>query len=196
MITKIISTPSPAQVNKYIKKWKRLDNYVLQESSLRKLFIKTYPQNADIDDILIKVCSLNDFYSTNIYSPVTVARHIQRLKIDESLSRNDLVVVDKISKVKMRGGRHINFYSFASKYCSHHKPEVYPIYDSYVEKVLIHFRKTDKFYNFRNTDLKKYSKFNEILSAFRDFYGLDSYTIKDIDKYLWQLGKEYFPRKY
>lgn len=34
---------------------------LLQESSLRKLFAETYPRNVDMDDVLIKVCSLNDF---------------------------------------------------------------------------------------------------------------------------------------
>lgn len=29
-----------------------------------------------------------------------------------------------------------NFYSFASKYCSHHNPLDYPIYDIYVDEVL------------------------------------------------------------
>ena len=31
-------------------------------------------------------------------------------------------------------GKKKNLYSFASKYCSHHNPEAYPIYDSYVDE--------------------------------------------------------------
>ena len=42
-------------------------NYVLQENALDKLFFKVYPNNTEIDDILIKCSSLNDFYSTNIF---------------------------------------------------------------------------------------------------------------------------------
>jgi len=34
-----------------------------------KLFTETYPENTKMDDVLIKVCSLNDFYSTYIFSP-------------------------------------------------------------------------------------------------------------------------------
>ena len=35
--------PSAEQVSMYLKRWDSLDNYVLQESSLRKLFAETYP---------------------------------------------------------------------------------------------------------------------------------------------------------
>lgn len=83
-----------------------------------------------MDDVLIKVCSLNDFYSTNLYSPFRVAKHIVSLNIDDRLNNNDLDLVNDIAKVKINDDKMINFYSFATKYCSHHKPIKYPIYDS------------------------------------------------------------------
>jgi hypothetical protein len=126
-----IIRPSSKEVNKYLKLWDSLENYVLQESSLRKLFSVTYPLNNNLNDVLIKVCSLNDFYSTNIFSPFTVAKHIVSLDIDEKLNRDDLSLVNEIANIKMRGDKSKNFYSFATKYCSHHKPIVYPIYDFY-----------------------------------------------------------------
>jgi len=173
-----------------------LENYVLQESSLKKLFTETYPLNTKMDDILIKVCSLNDFYSTNIYSPFNVAKHIYLLNIDNRLAIGDILLVNDISKVKVNENKEINFYSFASKYCSHHKPEVYPIFDSYVEQLLIFFKRKDKFYNFSKKDLKNYSKYVEIIFEFQKFYGLEKYNIKELDKYLWQAGKFYFPKEY
>ncbi|UTW70364.1 hypothetical protein KHA80_07545 [Anaerobacillus sp. HL2] len=45
----------------------------------------------------------------------------------------------------MIGEKKKNFYSFATKYCSHHNPLDYPIYDSYVDEVLRHFRNRDGF---------------------------------------------------
>jgi hypothetical protein len=59
-------------VRHYLDKWDALENYTLQENALKKLFFQTYPQNTDIDDVLIKVSALNDFYSTNIFSVFTV----------------------------------------------------------------------------------------------------------------------------
>ena len=149
-----------------------------------------------MDDVLIKVCALNDFYSTNIFSPFTVARHIVDLKIDKYLAINDLNIVNKIANVKMSNGARINFYSFATKYCSHHKPTVYPIYDSYVDKFLMFHKRKDKFSKFNKGDLKVFPKYKRILDDFRKFYGLEKYNLKLIDKYLWQAGKKYFPRKY
>lgn len=192
---KNVPTPCKNEVEKYLKKWDSLENYVLQENSLYKLFHKTYPNNNDIDDILIKASSLNDFYSTNIFSIFPVAKHILSLNIDDRLKKGDTTLVNDISKVII-SGLEKHFYSFATKYCSHHNPDDFPIYDSFVEKVLIYFKSRDKFYSFKSSDLKDYSKFKEVLINFKKFYNIDEYSLKDIDRYLWQLGKDYFPKKY
>jgi len=191
-----IPRPTTNEINSCLKKWNKLENYVLQDSSLKKLFTRTYPSNTDIDDVLIKVCSLNDFYSTNIFSPITVAKHIISLDIDNRLIVEDISIVNKIAKIKMPGGKQRNFYSFASKYCSHHKPSAYPIYDSFVEKMLLHFKAVDKFSSFTKEQLKNYKKYKGIILKFRDYYGLTDYNLREIDRYLWIKGKEFFPKKY
>lgn len=190
-----IPTPCKEEVQKYLNLWDSLENYVLQEKSLYKLFHKTYPKNTDIDDILIKASSLNDFYSTNIFSIFPVAKHILELNIDERLKNKDETLVNDIANVNINGVEK-HFYSFATKYCSHHNPIDYPIYDSYVSKVLIYFNRKDHFSDFKKDDLKIYKKFKEVLVAFKKYYNIDEYNLKDIDRYLWQLGKEYFPNSY
>ena len=192
----MIPRPSLIEVEYWLEQWDSLEGYVAQEESLEKLFIKTYPSNKNLDDVLIKVCSVNVFYSTNIFAPFAVAKHIVALKIDDKLASNDLTIVNEIAKVKMPKNKDKNFYSFATKYCSHHKPNVYPIYDSFVEKVLMHLKRYDKFDNFSAEELKSYPKYKEILIRFRKYYGLESFDLKQIDKYLWQVGKKYFPKKY
>lgn len=191
-----IIRPSPVEIKYYLNEWDSLENYTLQESSLRKLFTKTYPLNNDLDDVLIKVCALNDFYSTNILSPFTVAKHIVSLQIDDCLKEDDLNIVEKIAGVTMKGGKIMHFYSFATKYCSHHKPTTYPIYDSYVDKMLMSCKRNHKFAKFKKEDLKSYVKFKDILLRFRIFYELEEFDLKQIDKYLWQAGRKYFPRSY
>lgn len=191
-----IKKPNPRVVQYYLKRWDSLDKYVAQESSLKKLFTKIYTKNSDLDEVLIKVCSLNDFYSTNIFDPIKVARHIVSLNIDTRLKQSNQQLVNEIALVKVGNGKNKNFYSFATKYCSHHKPEHYPIYDSFVEKMLLHFRRVDKFSNFKNEDLKQYPEFIRILHDFKSHYGLDQFTLKEIDKYLWQDGKLNFPKSY
>ncbi|MCK9482274.1 MAG: hypothetical protein M0R38_11005 [Bacteroidia bacterium] len=189
----VLPPPSVEQVEMYLANWQDLEDYRLQEGALNLLFLELSPNNDNISDILLKVSVLNDFYSTNIFKVFPVAKHILSLNIDERLSNEDLTLVDDIKRVDM-GDRVLNFYSFASKYCSHHKPRSYPIYDSYVDKVLRYYRRVDNFADFNNENLKDYTHFNSILEDFRSFYRLDNYNLKELDKYIWQLGKEYFGR--
>ena len=191
-----IQHPSCEQVKLYLDRWDSLENYTAQESALNKLFWKTAPSNNSLDDILVKVATLNDFYSTHIKSIFTIARHILNLDIDKRLHVGDESVVDEIAKVTMPNGKVRNEFSFATKYCSHHRADFYPIYDSYVEKLLCYFRDVDGFSIFHKDDLRKFSIFKQTIIDFQMFYSLENYTIKDIDRYLWQLGKESFPNKY
>lgn len=189
-----VPRPSKAEVEKYLKRWDDLENYVAQENVLNKLFFESCPYNTDMNDILVKVSCLNDFYFTNIFSTYVVAKHILSLNIDERLSTADPHLVDDIATVTMDNGSIKYFYSFATKYCSHHYPEKYAIYDSYVDDVLKYFRNVDCFSEFANEDLRKYERFVEVLREFATFYGLEDYSLKDLDRYLWQLGKDKFPQ--
>jgi len=191
-----VPTPCKEQVEKYLMKWENLPNYVMQENSLNKLFFELAPYNKCIEDILIKCSTLNDFYSTNIFSIYPIAEHILELNIDNRLDNADSALVHDIAHVNI-SGHNKYFYSFASKYCSHHRPLDYPIYDNYVVKILKHFKKIDCFSKFTMDDLKNdYSFFKNVLLDFRKFYNIEEYNLKDLDRYLWQLGKEYYPNKY
>lgn len=191
-----IPTPNKQIIKEYLTKWDNLeDHYIWQESSLDKLFHNDYKYNTDLNEILIKCSCLNDFYSTNIFLIYPVAKNIFDLKIDERLKNGDPTLVNDIAKVNI-SGKDKFFYSFASKYCSHHNNIEFPIYDYFVDKMLVYFQKRDKFSKFKKDDLKDYVKFRNILIDFKKFYDIDEYNLRDIDKYLWIAGKEYFPKKY
>ena len=125
-----------------------------------------------------------------------MAKHILSLDIDNRLYKGDISLVSDIASghgVKgSRNGKEKFFYSFATKYCSHHQPELFPIFDSYVEKLLIHLRDKDQFTDFCQNDLRNSSKYRDIILALCDFYSIDDFTLKEIDRYLWQYGKEKF----
>ena len=195
MIDIFVPIPCKKEVEKYLDLWNSLPDYVAQESALDKLFFGDFKYNDNLENILIKCSVLNDFYSTNIFKIYSVATHILSLNIDERLVNGDPTLVDDIAKVTI-SGKNKYFYSFASKYCSHHNSTAYPIYDSYVEKVLKYFRKINPNFNFNNDDLKQYDKFKNILIDFQKLYGIEEYNLKDLDRYLWKLGKEKFPNKY
>ena len=159
------------------------------------MFHQLVPDNDEIDKLLLKASTPNDFYSTNIFSIFPVAKHILDLKIDDRLKKGDADLVSEIADVEISGKKK-HFYSFATKYCSHHNSNDYPIYDSYVEKVLMYYKKENKFAKFKLDDLKDYATYKNILIQFANFYGIAEYGLKDLDRYLWQLGKEYFPKTY
>lgn len=191
-----IPTPNKKIIKDYLIKWDNLeDHYIWQESSLDKLFHKDYKNNTDLNEILIKCSCLNDFYSTNIFLIYPVAKNIFDLKIDNRLQHGDPSLVNDIARVVI-SGKEKTFYSFASKYCSHHNNIEFPIYDYFVDKMLVYFQKKDKFSNFKKEDLKDYVKFKNVLIDFKKFYDIDDFNLRDIDKYLWIAGKEYFPKKY
>ena len=186
--------PSALEVNKYLNRWENLEGYTLQEKALKKLFLKLLPGNSEISDILLKASCLNDFYSTNIFAIYPVAKHILNIKdLDERLKSGDISLVNELGKMEISGKKK-SFYSFATKYCSHHNPIDFPIYDSYVEKILLYFNEIDKFSSFRRPDLKDYRKFKGVLLDFQRYYKLERFNLKEIDRYLWLLGKEIFPR--
>lgn len=191
----IIPSPTPQKINYFLDKWRTLDKYVAQEKSLNKLFLDTFPNNKSIDEVLIKVSALNDFYSTNIFSSYNMAKHIVELQIDDRLAEKDLSLIKEIATL-INSGKERYFYSFATKYCSHHEPLKYPIFDGYVQDMLIYFKKKDGFSDFKRDDLKDYPSFYKVMQDFRKFYGLGEFTVKEIDAYLWQAGKEYFPKIY
>ena len=87
---RIIPRPSPEILQQYLAKWDKLENYHLQEDALNKLFRQLCPQNISVEDVLLKCATLNDFYSTNIFSTYSIAKHILDLKIDERLQKGDV----------------------------------------------------------------------------------------------------------
>ena len=166
-----------------------------KEEAMTKLFGRILPENKNIQDILIKCSALNGLASTNIFEVQYVAEHILALNIDERLDQGDFSLVDDIGKkIDVGGNRQRSHYSFASKYCSYHSPDVYSIYDRYVALVLTELQKRDNYSNFKRMEaLKNYETYMMALDDFRKHYHLN-YTKKDLDKYLWLLGKKYFSK--
>lgn len=187
-------------IKKYLDKWNNTEEYTMQEQALQTLFHNKCKNHLSADDLLIKCSTLNDFYSTNIFKVYYVVLHYLGIKnLAERLDAGDIALVEDLRKVdvpkrnendEIVEWRTIDYYSFATKFCSHHNPKAFPIYDSNVEYALKVFRDRDNRLKFANSDLRDYKKFVGIVDDFRTAYGLNDYCFKDIDRYLWQLGKE------
>ena len=179
------------------------NKYQKQEEVIEKIF----ELSSSFKEVLLKVTVLNDFYSTNIFDTYNVACHIWNLNNTENLSylfnKGDLDIVNKIADTPILSDppKRINLYSFATKYCSFHQPEKYPIYDKYVDTALYFFESKLPFYKakennnkykktFTRESLKSYEQFKYVIDIFRENYELEKYKYKEIDQYLWQVGKD------
>jgi hypothetical protein len=196
-----IPEPNEKEVNRYLGSWKDEDKKI--DDALGRLFRNYLPYNSDIGEVMTKCAALNDIYGTNIRNIRSIADHIVHLNIDRRLEISDVQLVTDIAtghgvetKPKRGEGKEYCFFSFATKYCSFHRPDDYPIYDSYIAKLLEYFRDKNGFCEFKKKDLRDYPRFKEIVLAFREKYSLSSFSVRDIDKYLWLLGKEQMPLPY
>jgi hypothetical protein len=194
-----LQTPTNKLLDKYIDKFNNDERYFLADKAIISLF-EAFPENKSLEHILLKISVINDLYSTNILGTFNMARHIQRLDIDNRLKLGDPLLVNEISSghgiVSKKNNKEINFYSFATKYCNWHNRDNYAIYDSFVNKVLIAYKRKDNFSTFIETDLKNFTKFKEVVLDFKQFYNLTDHDLKQIDKFLWIYGKEKFPANY
>ena len=164
------------------------------EHALEALFSQ-FRENINPAHVLLKVTTLNDFYSTQIplYSKriptvFEVANHIVKLGIDSRLGLGSSDLVYDIAKTEVANkGVHYN-YSFATKYCNWHRPDFYPIYDSRVEEYLWYLQDSGLINPFQRQDLKRYYVFKEIVTGLRDGFLPERFTYKEIDKFLYYEG--------
>lgn len=187
-MNKIVIHPSVAMVQKYISRFDNNQELTVVEDVLSELFGK-YPNNQKLRDILIKATTLNSLYNTNIFAIVKMAKHILNKNIDAKLREGSPELVDEIAHIEING-KIRNNYSFASKYCHWHQPEMYPIYDSYIDNLLWHYQKQDKFLLFKQVELRQYPRYKKIIEIFKIHYGLSQFRSKELDKFLWGYGKE------
>lgn len=109
--------------------------------------LKRFPQNTDRELVAMKVSLIDLTNSTNI------GRHINKISLSElvelilsipdfdvRLAQGDPELVNQIARCNGR----VNFFSFASKYCTYHNVDVYgrddySIYDSVVQDALPYY---------------------------------------------------------
>jgi hypothetical protein len=175
-----VPTPSPDQVRKYLARWRDGDNEKI-DAALKVTFA-AMPENDDVGQVGVKIAALNGLYSTNIYAVVQVARHIVNVDIDATLAEGVVnpALIEKIANVEIRGKRRRN-YSFATKYCSFHRPDTYPIYDSLVVGILNALLKQgEAFDTFTRGEHwgTDYAIWNRSIQRFREHYGLGEFSAR------------------
>jgi len=172
------------------KKFEEINSVVIGDRCMERIF-RNCPSHCRIDDVLIKVISIDKFYRAIVYDHFKMAQHIGSLKNLKSMILNgeeEAVEVIRLGHgiVKRKTGKEIDLYSFASKYCHWSNPKRYPMYDQYVEKALEEIRKKNLWDFPENENFKDYANFKKHIDVLKNLLGWD---YKKLDEALWIYGR-------
>jgi hypothetical protein len=191
MTIRTLPIPTPDLVDQAVARFDEDDRYGPADRVLSRVFTAN-PGNTSLDDVLIKVVLVNSLYNTNVFAVMEMASHILRANIDKDLATASTEIVQRIAELTI-GAKTRRHYSFATKYCSWHRLDQYPIYDSLVERLLWAYRNQHSFASFSRPDLQDYPKYKNVIVAFRDHFGLGEVSFKRLDKFLWFTSKDLAP---
>ncbi len=183
-----LQEPNLAYVLKRLEELRHNNQFYGAERAVDLVF-RQWPTNVNYDEVLVKVVVLNRLYSTNIWDPYTVAQHIVDLNVDERLRAGDSSLISIVGNVRF-GSKTRYFLSFATKYCSWHEPDLFQIFDSYVEWILWQYKAQFDFAAFKQKELRVYPSFVSVVDQFVEHFGLVRLSRKDLDKFLWIEGKD------
>ena len=163
--------------------------------SLSKLFDSLNDETNSFE-VSIKVAALNQIYSTAIQYIAPVVDKIV-LEIDNNHKGYNLEryveLVDKVSVVNwvspttMLEHTRRNI-SFCSKYIHFLSGRELPIYDSYIWIVMVGYI-NQKGGKTSFSSPETYTEFFQVFSNFKSLFNLQEYSNYELDKFLWQYGK-------
>ncbi len=167
-----------------VEAFARTADYPIGDRALRMLF-RAYPLNDELEPVLLKVAALNALYRTQILDVHGMGTHIVTCQVDPRLKGGRREAVEVIRHLRKR-----DFYSFATKYCHWHRPDVYPMYDRFVAVALQWLNEWLGFGPKLNWEsLRKYDLFVGAIDQCRRAMGLNWRGYKRFDQGLWILGQ-------
>ncbi len=180
----MLPEPTPKRVKRELDIFDESEELV--EGTVRSLFA-LYPSNIAEHEVLAKVVVLNQLYSARVLDMHVkgLSKRIVASGLDRLLTEGSGEAVNAICAC-CNGKR---YYSFATKYCSWHKPDFYCMWDGNVDEALWRYNKLYAFSKFKRYELNRdYSILRRVVGEFRTRFGLESLSFKDIDKFLWNVG--------
>ena len=195
-----IEKPTEFLIEKYAEEFDNKNG--LDENTIKLVFCRLSDNTPEA--VLARVIVLNQLYSTRLNSSVTnktvdvrkLAEYLfnHRSELNKCETADEVIGWINEKQKKWHDEMGCNFpYSFMTKYCSWHFPELnIPIVDRYTKGMLYYLNKqTDSIYfsKFIQNDLNDYQTYCDIYKAFEKKYA-EGFPYKTIDKYLWKYGKE------
>ncbi len=174
--------------------WEKEKKYSDPDKVLERVFQQS---NADFESVFIKINLLNSVYSTNISNDnilkLTMFINKNHVKLDKLISEGSIEAVNLLAYNKQTS---VNLFSFATKFCSFSNLYHYPIYDQLVNNMLWQYKKQNDL-NFMRKNIEasakteRYKNFKKLIDELIKKSEIDdTYTYKDLDKFLWLTGRE------
>ena len=175
----------------------RLERYRLADAAIFAT-IQQFPSNTEISQILTKVVLINALYGTTIYNTLKISKHILGLNFDNKVQVGDLSIIDDIRTehgIHTTKGSERNVYAFATKYTSCHAPDIFPVFDNLVKKLLKYLNTTHNFHEtFTQKDLHDYALFKNVVDSLITYLNLPDFRYKQIDQGMWIYAKYKYDR--
>ena len=145
--------------------------------------------NTDLENVILKIAALNNHVVTQNNLELTIARHIISINPDPRLTNGDTSVVNELVPVDIR--QEFQCYSFATRYCSWHFPNLYPVYDELIEQTVSEYFKLSKGTVPDHDQFLEYSTFSQLIDEFIKDLHIDLDYL-ELDKFNWLYADQFF----
>lgn len=166
----------PRVMEEYVDHTKAIRGYFLTDRKLIK-FIKNRPGNQDIDVIKEKVMAVADHDRVDYFIMGGFHDHIERLKIDEPLTKGDLSIAIGIAQ-NGHSGIDNETIAFASRYCAVHAPMFFPLWNKHSLKVI-------QSYHHKTLLPSDYLEYGELVREIKSKFSMAPLNFFDISKFFW-----------
>ncbi len=190
-----------------VKEWKE-DELRIPEEAIKDLCTDKYKSQTDINGVIAKISIINQIYSTRVKNIDTywLAKHItnngEKLEkyifSDNEKQRIEAVQIIANSKYSSedlsdeRISQMNDHYSFATKYCSFHNPDKFPIYDGYMCAIVkSNWNNLSKKIFKKKGDIENiefYENFCESMGRLKEIFSKElgeNISAKKFDQFLW-----------
>jgi hypothetical protein len=180
----VLPEPTLQRVAEEIDTFNKAEEFV--ETTVKNLF-EARRANTSKYEVLAKVVVLNQLYSARVLNKHVqgFAEKIAKSDIDPMLDEGSPEAVTAICSCC----NEMRYYSFATKYCTWHRPDLYCMWDGNMDRALWHYQERYRFSDFKRYKPNyEYPVLRRVVGEFRATFGLESINFKGIDQFLWRMG--------
>ena len=182
---KFYPIPTDDVIRSVLERYKKTERFTEEKEIIA--FFKQNHRNDNMKDVMLKATALRGFMRRpGMYLNYATHYILSDKAFDRKLQRGVMSIVDAMTASSRARWKYCDF---ASKYCAFHQPELY-LYSDW-SLVLQNYDQLDHFMQGKRFSLStSYSVYLKPFLIFREYYGLQKYSLSDLQHFLWQLRNE------